>query len=237
MATYAYDLIAELSKKYDDTITFNDAGGAGAYAVTTDGTRITAAEWVDILNEACRQIVLVRPDSNVEIASVQTVAGPKQTIPSDSQVLIDVLYNMGTDGTTRGTPVRFTDRDIFDLLDADWQTETPGDAITIHYTYDKRFPRTYFIYPKAVVGSLPYLEIVTSKVPTAMTTINSLFPIDNLFINAIKDWALYLAYSIDTDSKMNQQLAQWYYNAFYQELNIEVQAGALMAPSELELGE
>lgn len=234
MTTYAYELISPLSIRYGDEITFLGAG-AGSWAITTNGTRITAADWMDFIDEGIKQLILVRPDANVEVESVQTVAGAKQELPDDSQVLIDVLYNMGTDGATRGTPITFVDRKTFDMLDTDWQTETPSDTIIHHYTYDKRMPRIFFIYPRAVAGSLPYIEIATSKIPTALSTINSTLEIDSLFINAIKDWALYLAYSLDTDSKVNTELAQWYYNAFYQALNLELESGVTVSPPEMGL--
>ena len=234
MTTYAYELIEQLATKYGDEITFL-AGGPGAYVLTTNGTRITGADWIDFINDAQKQLVLVRPDANVQVESIQTVAGAKQTLPSDGQLLIDILYNMGTDGSTRGTPITYVDRETFDFLDTDWQTETPSDTITQHYTYDKRMPRIYFIYPKAVAGSLPYLEIATSKIPTDLSTINSELEIDDLFVNAIKDYALYLAYSMDTDSKVNTALAQWYYNAFYQALKQEVDSSTKVSPPELGL--
>ena len=63
--------------------------------------RFPESELLDFLNDAQREIVLHRPDANMQNADMTLVAGSKQSIPAGGLRLIDVIRNAGGKAITQ----------------------------------------------------------------------------------------------------------------------------------------
>src|SRR5690554_3554489 len=73
-------------------------------------------ELVRYLNDGQREIVLHRPDSMVTNATVNLVAGTKQSIPNTGAKLIEVIRNGG--GGKRA--IRMCEREVLDAQSPGW---------------------------------------------------------------------------------------------------------------------
>lgn len=123
------------------------------------------------LNDGQEAIVLLKPDVNAVIESVQLVVGSIQDLPSTAIQMLEATYNMGTDGTTVGDPISIVDRAIMDACYPGWRVAAAATSVK-HVIYDpKKLPKKYWIYPKSDGSN--YIEIVTSKIPTACTALGS----------------------------------------------------------------
>lgn len=191
----------------------------------------TEAQLISYINDAQKQLSLVRPDSTSVIEAVQLVPGTKQTIPSTNRRLLDIVRNMGADGVTPGPPVRATDRDTLDLFNQDWHNDAVATAIK-NFIYDEDYPDTYYVTPPVHGSTAVYVEGVFSKNPTVLTLTTESLEVDDVYKAPILHWALFRAYSKEMESRTSIMNKQFHYKAFYDALGIKVRVDAGSSPSK-----
>jgi len=200
----------------------------------TTGVRWPDSELLDWLNDGQREIVLYKPNAFIKNLAVRMAAGTKQSLPADGVQLIDVVRNMGTNGTTPGRAVRITMREVLDSQLPDWHSETPSSVVK-HYVYSLLDPKNFYVYPPQPAAGQGYLEIVYGASPTD-TTLAGPITLDDIYQNVLVDYILYRAYSKDTEYAADQNRAATHQNAYIAALTgkAKVEVGAnpnSMAPA------
>ena len=223
MSTQAYEIIEFVSSLYNDPITYTNG------EKDADGVRVTESQWIEFINDACRVISSLRPDQSAVTASIKLSSGTKQDLPSDAMRLIDVTRNMGSDGNTPGNAIREVDREIFDLMLSSWH-EDEGATEIENYMYDLRHPKEFYVYPPVSSTADVYVEIIYTQSFTPITSASDNVPVNDVLVPAIKEWCLYRAYTIDSDSVNNTNLGLHYYKSFFQLLGTELKTGVEIEP-------
>lgn len=201
-----------------------------------DQTSVTwpVAELVRYLNDGQREIILQRPDASVTSASLTLAAGAKQTLPANGTKLIEVVRN--TAGTRGG--VRLVSRDLLDRQMRGWQSIT-GVTDILHYMYDVRDPKTFYVYPPAAASGAS-VEIIYSALPTdvtepadgaTFTAVTGNISVPDIFGNALADYILFRAYSKDSEDAGNAQRSQGHYTLFANSIGMELKATVSVGPS------
>ena len=202
----------------------------------TTSVRWPVPELVRYLNDGQREVVLYRPDATIKSATVTCVAGAKQALPSDGAKLIDVIRNSASGGTNKA--VRLVAREVLDAQIPNWYGLS-GELDVVHYTYDPRDPKTFFVYPPALTTTR--VDITYSAFPTDVTEpadgstyddVAGNMDLPDIYGNVVTDYILYRAYSKDSEYAGNAQRAQAHYGAFANALNIEVQGTTGVAPTK-----
>ena len=202
----------------------------------TTSVRWPVPELVRYLNDGQREVVLYRPDATIKSATVTCVAGAKQALPSDGAKLIDVIRNSASGGTNKA--VRLVAREVLDAQIPNWYGFS-GELDVVHYTYDPRDPKTFFVYPPALTTTR--VDITYSAFPTDVTEpadgstyddVAGNMDLPDIYGNVVTDYILYRAYSKDSEYAGNAQRAQAHYGAFANALNIEVQGTTGVAPTK-----
>lgn len=121
--------------------------------------------WV---NDAQREIALLKPDASAVNETLTLVAGTKQSIPTNGNRLLKVVRNVV--GTAPSSSIRLVDGNILDSQTPDWHNaNVGGDAAhstTIkHYIYNDSNPRNFYVYPGAL-GATVKVDIIYSANPT-----------------------------------------------------------------------
>jgi hypothetical protein len=174
-----------------------------------DGIRWTNAEYATWINDGCRFIALLRPDSCVVNGPMNLVAGTKQSIaalnPSGLR-LLDVVRAVNT-----GRAIRLTDRETLDTQIPNWHAATA--AVPTNYVFDNRDPKTFYVYPPAIANTP--VEIIYSRNPVevteaSMSTVD--LSVDDIFMDPLLNYVLHRAYSKDADFAQNAELAAGYRN-------------------------
>jgi hypothetical protein len=195
--------------------------------------RWPVAELVRYLNDGQREVVLYRPDSMVTNATVALVTGAKQGLPTNGSKLIDVVRNTG--GTKRS--VRMTSRAILDTQSPNWYNLT-GVTEVLHYMYDPRDPRVFYVYPPAAASGAS-VELVYSAYPTDITepsdgstytAVTGNISLPDIYGNVLADYVLYRAYTKDSEYAGNAQRATAHYGAFQAALTTEMNGTTGVAP-------
>ena len=148
-------------------------------------------ELIDYVNAAMNAIVGYKPDAYIKDQAFSIANSSKQTLPADGIVLIDITQNLGAGGATPGKAIRQIDRTHLDHTNPDWHTAT-GTAV-LHFTYDKRNPKTFYIYP--YVAGTWNVRIAYSAHPPAVDDTADAFPMDDLYENPAYFWIMAAAYA------------------------------------------
>lgn len=202
----------------------------------TTSVRWPVSELVRYLNDGQREVVLYRPDATIKSATVACVAGAKQSLPTDGAKLIDVIRNSASAGTNKA--VRMVAREVLDAQIPNWYGLT-GELDVVHFTYDPRDPKTFFVYPPALTTTR--VDITYSAFPTDVSEpaagstyddVSGNLDLPDIYGNVVTDYILYRAYSKDSEYAGNAQRAQAHYGAFANALNIEVQGTTGVAPTK-----
>ena len=195
--------------------------------------RWPVAELVRYLNDGQREVALYRPDSMGTTATVTCVAGTKQALPTNGAKLIDVVRNAA--GTKKA--VRLTNREILDAQTPGWHN-LPSSVDVLHYMYDPRDPRVFYVYPPATTSA--QLDIVYAAYPTDITepadgalytAVTGSISLPDIYGNALQDYILYRAYTKDSEYAGNTARAQAHYAAFANALGVEIKATVAVGPN------
>ena len=196
--------------------------------------RWPVSELVRYLNDAQREVILYRPDAAVTNASVPLVAGSRQNLPVGGTKLVEVVRNSA--GTKRA--VRMVNREILDAQLPGWHAQA-GVTEILHYMYDPREPRVFYVYPPAAVtGAAVELSYASRPADIAepsegalYTSVTGNLGIPDIYGNAVQDYVLYRAYTKDSEYAGNAARAQAHYGAFANALGVEVKATVAVAPN------
>lgn len=206
-------------------------------AILQDTTGIrwpVVSELVLFINDAQREIALLKPDASAVNTTVTLAAGTKQDIPTAGNRLLRVVRNMSAASNGTGKrAVRLVSRDILDSQTPNWHDPTvTGDAahtnIVKHYVYDEQNPRNFYVYPG--VSGDAYIEIVYAANPSTVTQSGNL-SIPDIFANAVADYTLFRAYTKDAEYAGNNQRASTHYNLFINSVTGKGQIDVITSPN------
>ncbi len=191
-------------------------------------------ELIQWLNDAQREIALLKPDATSENTTVTLATGTKQSIPSDGNRLLRVMRNMSAaSGGNGGRAIRLVARDVLDTQTPTWHDPAvTGDAahanVVKNYIYDEQDPKNYYVFP-GVSGST-YIEIVYSKNPATVSAGGNL-SVDDMYANAVQNYILYMAFMKESEAAGNAQRASSHYNLFTAAITGKAQIDTITTPN------
>lgn len=199
-----------------------------------ESVRWTVPELCRYFNDGQRDILVQRPDSrNLRVMHALT-AGSRQTLPADGEKLIDI--NANSTGSRRS--VTLIDRRLLDSQLPNWRSST-GSLEVYHYMYDWREPRTFEVYPPALLGASVDLEYSArpTDIPvpaegTTFTAVTGTLDFPDLFGNAMANYILARCHSKDAAFAGGAQMAAAFYAAYINDLGQEARGTSTTQPSE-----
>lgn len=194
------------------------------------GVRWLDAELLAWLNDGQRETLIVKPDAYVKQAATQMVPGTKQALPDDGLILLDILRNMGSAGTTPGSAVKIMDAKVLNEQRPGWHT-IPASMSALFFCYSEKSPKTFSLYPPqpATAG---YVELVYSALPANVATIAGAITLDDIYAGPLMDYILFRAYSKDAEYAGDGRLAGTYYQRFVGVVTGKEQAETVSEPKQ-----
>lgn len=201
-------------------------------------TRWPLLEIQNWLNDAYKEIVLLKPSANTLVGTFTCAAGTKQSLTvgfSTATRLIDITRNVAA--TSAKKAVRLIDRRILDDQRPGWHNET-GVIDVQHFVFDERLPTHFWVYPPALVTS--QLEVAYAAVPTPhnLTEVQlgnpataDVINLDDSYANAIVDYILYRSFLKDVEYASNVQRAGAHYQAMAASLGIRTKVERAESPA------
>lgn len=191
--------------------------------------RFPEQELLKFFNDAQKEVVLLRPDANMQNATMTCVAGSKQTIPAAGLRLVNVIRNDG------GRAVTQVDRKILDETLPDWHQSVADATRKIeHFIFDPADPKHFYVYPAATNSFV--LEVLYSSAPTVIAITNfasdtTVISLDDIYANCILDYILYRSYQKDSEFAGNSQRAAMHYQGFSSALGSKTQIDGALTPT------
>jgi len=202
----------------------------------TSNIRWPDTELILWVNDAQREIALLKPEATATNATVTLTTGTKQAIPTGGNRLLSVVRNMSAASSgTGGRSIRLVGRDILDSQSPSWHDPTvKGDAahgaVIKHFMFDEIDPRNYYVYPGVKSGSNAYIEIVYSNNPSTVSTSDNL-GVPDIFANAVMNYVLYMAYMKDAESAATNQRAASHFQLFVTSVTGKAQVDTVVSPN------
>jgi len=163
------------------------------------------------LSDGQRTLVATDPALGEVTAPLKMAAGTKQVLPIEAFMLLDIKRNMGADGLTPGRVVTVISRENIDRVDPMWHASRRSD-VTLHYVYDPKQPKTYYIYPPSTGAN--YLDVSRAASPPDFTALTDLMTIPDLYQTALFDYVMFRAHQKDSDYSAGDSKAQAYLGLF-----------------------
>lgn len=216
--------------------------------VSPQFTRWTQRELVSWLNDGQKAIAKYMPSSCSRVDAIKLAAGTKQSIErlfagsvrSDGNLtttniyggyLQSVIRNMGADGNTPGRAIRLVDREVMDVNNPVWHSET-GTYVS-QYMFDPRMPKVFYVYPGVPPATNAWIEISYLSDPvevaiagnyemdgTSLVTIS----VDDKYVDDLVNYILARAYMKDAEFAANGNLAQAHAQLFTASINSQAAA-------------
>ena len=163
------------------------------------------SELLSWVNDAQRAIVSMIPEANSTLLVHQLVAGVRQPLPAGTWMLLDVVRNMGTAGTTPGRAIQRVDRVTLDESNPSWQSATSAAEATV-YMYSLRDRGAFLIYPPSTGSNR--VELFYSKHPVDIAEASAI-GVEDIYVPAIVDYVLARAFSKETQYGNPSKAAQY----------------------------
>lgn len=183
---------------------------------------------LDYVNDAQREIVLIRPDANTSNEEFTLAQSAKQTLPADALRLLSLYKNASPTTKT----IQNIQKKVLDDTVSDWYGTT-GNFVE-YYVYDERDPKHFYVYPHPSGGGHK-ADIVFSFAPDKInipnfSTSTTVIGLDDIYANAIFDYMLYRAYQKDTESASDLNRATLFLQSFQNSMGIKSQADTASSP-------
>lgn len=170
------------------------------------------SELLSWINDAQRAITLAIPEATALTTTMTTVAGVKQSLPTDGWFLIRVNRNMGASGTTSGYACSEVRRDDLTQNNPNWASDPATNSARVYF-YNLQDKSNFFIYPPAdSTGNK--LEITYSRTPTDLATEATTISINDVYEPVIVDYVLFRALSKFAENQSEVELAKGYASSF-----------------------
>jgi len=196
-------------------------------------------ELVRWFNDAQRVIIKVRPDAMNTTTTMTLVAGSRQDLDNATlsplpAKLIEITRNMAA--TSTKTAVRLVPRQILDAQTPGWHN-LAGSVNILHYMYDPRDPKTFYVYPPATTSA--QLEVMYSAYPTDITEpasgatytdVTGNLSLPDIYADDMLNLIMYRCYSKDSEYAGNVERAGAYLNTATASLGAELAATMVVAP-------
>lgn len=163
------------------------------------------------LSDGQRAIVTVSAGTSSTTAVSPLVAGTKQSIPADGHMLLTIVRNTNSAGTSPSRVVRIVSRELIDAQNPDWHTASQT-KVAQNYIYDPHEPTKFYVYPPN--DGTGNVEMVYSVFPPEMSSLTDEIVVQDIYQTALFDYVMFRAHQKDSDFAAGQALANQYLQLF-----------------------
>lgn len=197
------------------------------------------------INGALREILLHKPNAFATTAHLPLVVGARQEMPDEYPVLLRIIRNVYPEAPTAMsseniTQITLVSRQMMDAIDPYWSDPnfTKPAARVKHFMFDVAQPDHFYVYPpnngagvvEAIVAAEPPRIGAPASAQTQLDAWNAVVPIKESYRQAVVDYMLFRAYSMDLEGAGNAQRAQMHRAAFAEALGIKYSRESLASP-------
>lgn len=197
------------------------------------------------INGALREILLHKPNAFATTVNLTLEAGARQQMPDQYPTLLRIIRNVvpETPSALAGnaiTQITLVSRQMMDAIDPYWSDPnfTKPSARVKHFMFDVAQPDHFYVYPpnngagvvEAIVAAEPARIGAPASGQTLLDSWSAVVPIKESYRQAVVDYMLFRAYSMDLAIPGSAQRAQMHRAAFAEALGIKYSRESLASP-------
>lgn len=197
------------------------------------------------INGALREILLHKPNAFARTVELPLAAGARQEMPSEYPILLRIIRNLVTSNTqATGNPtltqITLVSRQMLDAVDPLWSDPrySKPTAAVKHFMFDTAQPDHFYVYPpnngagvvEAIVAAEPPRIGAPATNQTSLEAWVEVVPIKESYRQAVVDYMLFRAFSMDTDIPGAAQRAMMHRQAFSEALGIKFSRESMASP-------
>ncbi len=178
------------------------------------------------LNAATRQIAIHKPNAVEERLTITLVSGAVQKLPDTHSAIVRALRN------ENGATITTVERQMLDEMMPGWMDTgvVPESASVEHMIYDIATPDEFLVYPPTLANK--NIEVSAILIPVSLAPGNDPFDVSTytftvqvpgIYQQAVTDYVLFRAYSMDVDLPGVGQRAAFHQQEFASALGIKLQ--------------
>lgn len=181
-----------------------------------DETRVrwSLEDLVGYLNDGQMYICTKVPHALCAWQQLTLVAGTRQSVPATCLGVLEIVRNVA--GRMRA--ITQLAREDLNAMAPDWGSAKAGAHI-LHYTQDAREPRFFEVFPQATAGTK--VQALMALKPTAVGAgASGNVSLDEEWHEALRQYVLYRAWSMDAEFASNANLAAAHLQACHEALGV-----------------
>lgn len=168
-------------------------------------------ELLQWLHDGERTICEITPAATTTRTVLSLDAGTRQELPADANMLLNVIRNVASDGTSPGRAIRVVAREMLDTFDYNWHATTPSSVVQ-NATYDVDERSYFYVYPPN--NGSGKVEVTYSKSPQPFASTAENIHVRDNYAVALFDYVMFRALQKDSDFAAGTQQATMYLNMF-----------------------
>lgn len=173
----------------------------------TGSTRWSSSELIKWVSDGQQETVNRVPNACPTTETFSLSAGRVQSLPANTVLLLDVLYNIET-----GHPIHQVDRSVFDIYRGVDEEESREFEVGVEmFYYDPTSPKKFMVYPAAPSSAPGSVMLSRSVMPAAFTSGATALQIEERFVPALLDYTLSRAFAKDSEDAEAQSLAKLHF--------------------------
>ncbi|HEV8034386.1 DUF6682 family protein [Yoonia sp.] len=214
--------------------------------VLNDATAVrwTAVELHTWLNDALREIAVLKPNAVAKTVELDLQQGAYQTLPEGHFALFRLTRNLATNaesatGRGGGRVITKVEREVMDMQISGWMDNAvmPYTKNVVHFIDDISDMAAYYVVPgndgtgvvEAICAVMPTLVPAPETDTLMVSSYTSEVDISDIYRNAIIDYMLYRAFSKDASIAGIAQRAGVHYSQFANSLGLKFAAERLVS--------
>lgn len=197
------------------------------------------------INGALREILLHKPNAFAVTVNLPLVAGARQQMPDEYPILLRIIRNVvipgdEPDGNPSQSQITLVSRQTMDAVDPYWSDPAFSEpaARVRHFMFDTAQPDHFYVYPPnngaGIVEAIVAAEPPRVPAPAAATenieAWTAEIPVKESYRQAIVDYMLFRAFSMDIDQPGIAQRAAMHRQAFNEALGIKFSRESMASP-------
>jgi len=197
------------------------------------------------INGALREILLHKQNAFAQTVQLPLVPGSRQEMPDEYPILLRITRNLvTTDTQASGNPsmsqVTLVTRQMMDAVDPFWSDPSfsKPTARVKHFMFDAAQPDHFYVYPpnngagvvEAVVAAEPPRIAAPVSGQENLESWITVVPIKESYRQAVIDYVLFRAFSMDLDIPNIAQRAMMHRQAFSEALGIKFKRESMASP-------
>jgi hypothetical protein len=206
--------------------------------------RWTAVELHTWLNDALREIAVLKPNAVAKTVELSLAQGAYQTLPADHFNLFRLTRNLATNaasatGRGGGRVITQVEREVMDMQIPGWMDTAvmPYSKNVVHFINDISDMAAYYVVPgndgtgvvEAICAVMPAMVPVPASDVLSVSSYTTNVDIQDIYRNALIDYMLYRAFSKDASLPGIAQRAGLHYSQFSNALGLKFAAERMVS--------